>query len=103
MLLRIVLALLAIAIAAAFGQTPPPVRAGDRAPNLIWTRILAGGDPGSLLGHVTVIQFLAPVSENEEAVSRWNRLIARFAGQPVRFVWICSEYEPPPDPWLAQH
>ncbi len=103
MTLRILLILLAIAVAAVFGQTPAPVKAGDPAPNLVWTRILAGGDPGSLSGHVTVIGFFPVVSLNESMVSRWNQLVAKFVGQPVHFVWIASEYQPPLDPWLEKH
>jgi uncharacterized protein (TIGR03435 family) len=99
----ILLSLLAITVAAVFGQTPAPVKAGDIAPNLVWTRILAGGDPGSLFEHVTVIGFLPAVSPNESLVSRWNQLVAKFAGQPVHFVWIASEYQPPLDPWLEEH
>jgi uncharacterized protein (TIGR03435 family) len=100
---RFLLGLLAITVAAVFGQTPAPVKAGDLAPNLIWTRILAGGDPGSLLGHVTVIGFFPLVSPNESLVSLWNQLAAKFAGQAVHFVWIASEYQPPLDPWLEKH
>jgi uncharacterized protein (TIGR03435 family) len=103
MMLRILLSLLAIAVAFAFGQTPTPVKAGDLAPNLIWTRILAGGQPGSFFGRVTVIAFFPAVSPNESLVSRWNELIAKFAGQPVQFVWIASEHEPPLDAWLEKH
>src|ERR1039457_6073791 len=99
----ILLSLLAITVAAVFGQTPAPVKAGDIAPNLLWTRILAGGDPGGLFEHVTVIGFLPAVSPNESLVSRWNQLVAKFAGQPVHFVWIASEYQPPLDPWLEEH
>ena len=103
MTLPTLLSLVAITVACAFGQTPPPVKAGDLAPNLIWTRILAGGDPGGLLGHVTVIGFFPVVSPNESLVSEWNRLAAKFAGQRVQFVWIASEYQPPLDSWLEKH
>jgi uncharacterized protein (TIGR03435 family) len=30
-------------------------------------------------------------------------LVAKFAGQPVQFVRIASEYQPPLDPWLEKH
>uniref|UniRef100_Q01YH1 Redoxin domain protein n=1 Tax=Solibacter usitatus (strain Ellin6076) TaxID=234267 RepID=Q01YH1_SOLUE len=103
MMLRIVLGLLAIAVAFAFEQTPAPVKAGDLAPNLVWTRILAGGEPGSFFGRVTVIAFFPAVSPNESLVSKRNELVAKFAGQPVQFVWIAAEYQPPLDPWLEKH
>ena len=103
MLLRILLSLLAIAVAFSFGQTPAPVKAGDLAPDLIWTRILSGGQPEKFVGRVTVIAFLPAVSPNESLVSRWNELVAKFAGQLVQFVWIASEYQPPLDPWLEKH
>jgi hypothetical protein len=103
MTLLILLTLFAVTVAAVFGQAPAPVKAGDLAPNLIWTRVLAGGDPGSLFGHLTVIGFFPAVSPNESLVARWNELVAKFAGQSVRFVWIASEYHTPLDPWLEKH
>lgn len=103
MMLRILLSLLAIVVVSAFGQTPAPVKAGDLAPNLIWTRILTGGEPGTFFGRITVIAFFPVVSPNESLVSRWNELVAKFAGQPVQFIWIASEYQPPLDPWLEKH
>src|SRR5580704_16227889 len=103
MMLRILLSLLAIAVASVFGQTSAPVKAGELAPSLVWTRILAGGEPGSFFGRVTVIGFFPAVSPNESLVSLWNQLVAKFDGQPVRFVWIASENEPPLAPWLEKH
>src|SRR4051812_33446906 len=102
-MLRILLSSIVIAVASVFGQTPPPVKAGDLAPNLVWTRILAGGNPGSLFGRVTVIGFFPAVSPNESLVSRWNELVAKFAGQPVHFVWIASQYQSSLDLWLEKH
>jgi uncharacterized protein (TIGR03435 family) len=103
MTLRILVILLAVTVAAVFGQPPALIKAGDLAPNLVWTRILAGGDPGSLFGHVTVIGFFPLMSRNESLVSHWNELVAKFASQPVRFIWIASESQPPLDPWLEKH
>lgn len=102
MTMRILLILLAVAIASVFGQIPSPVKAGDLAPNLSWTRILAGGDSGTFIGRVTVIGFFPVVSPNESLVSRWNELVTKFDGQPVHFVWIASEYQPPLGPWLEK-
>jgi uncharacterized protein (TIGR03435 family) len=108
MTLRVLLSLFAIAVAAVFGQNSASLKAGDFAPNLIWTRILqspgdSGRDPGSFLGHLTVVGFFPMVSLNQQLVSQWNQLVAKFAGQPVQFVWICSEYQPPLDAWLQDH
>jgi uncharacterized protein (TIGR03435 family) len=103
MTLRIILSLFAIAVASLFGQTSPPVKAGDLAPNLVWTRILTGVEPGSFFGRVTVIAFFPAASPNESLVSRWNELVAKFSGQPVHFVWIASEHQPPLVPWLEKH
>jgi len=85
MTLRILLTLLAIAVAAVFGQAPAPVKAGDLAPNLVWTRVLAGGDPGSLFGHVTVIGFFPVVSPNESLVARMNWLPNSPASQSASY------------------
>jgi uncharacterized protein (TIGR03435 family) len=101
--LRILLSLLAITVAAVYGQPSTPVKAGDLAPNFVWTRILAGGVPGSFFGHVTVIGFFPAVTANESLVSRWNQLVAGFAGQPVQFVWIATENQPSLDTWLETH
>lgn len=103
MAVRIILGVLAIAVVAMFGQTPSVVKAGDQGPDLVWTRILAGGDPGGFPGRVTVIGFFPVVSLSESLVARWNQLVASFAGQAVRFVWITSEYQPPLDHWLTEH
>lgn len=103
MTMRILLILLPIAIASVFGRTPARANAGDLALNLVWTRILAGGEPGTFIGRVTVIGFFPVVSANESLVLRWNELVSKFAGQPVDFVWIASEYQPPLDPWLEKH
>lgn len=108
MTLRVLLSLLAIAVAAVFGQNSASLKAGDVAPNLIWTRILqspggSGSDPVSFLGHLTVVGFFPVVSPNQQLVSQWNQLVANFADQPVQFVWVCSEYQPPLDAWLQDH
>src|ERR1039457_2024417 len=108
MTLRVILSLLAIAVVSVFGQNPISVKAGDLAPNIVWTRILRSAEspdrrPGSFFGQVTVLAFFRNVSANESLVSKWNELVAKFAGQPVSFVWIASEQEPPLDAWLQKH
>lgn len=108
MVLRVLLGFLAIAVVGASGQGPVPVKAGDPAPNLVWTRILspagpASQTPASLFGHVTVLAFLPNVTANEELVSSWNRLVGKFANQPVQFVWITSGKVESLGPWVEKH
>lgn len=90
-----------------FGQVPLSVNAGDPAPNLTWTKIVAyssgSGGPRHLLGQTTVLLFLRPVSHNEQAVSNWNRLVEQFAGKPVNFVWIANEREKSLVPFLKSN
>jgi uncharacterized protein (TIGR03435 family) len=108
MLLRILAALLVIGVAAVFGGNSIPVKAGDLAPNIQWTKILRSGGPGgnvpvSFAGQVTVLAFFPNLSANEKALARWNELVAKFAGQPVNFVMITSEVSPALDTWLEKH
>ncbi len=104
---RILLALLTVAVAVSFGQTPAPVKAGDPAPMLKFSKIVQAGSgfggPQSLSGQVTVLLFLRPVSPNEHAVTEWNKLIGQFAGKPVNFVWIANEKEETLQPFLKSH
>ena len=71
----------------AFGQDAAPVKAGDRAPEIDWTKIVQSPESAkyqpSLSGEYTVLQFLPPVTPNAQAVDRWNELIAKFRDQPV--------------------
>ncbi len=92
---------------AAFAQDDAaPVRAGDPAPGIDWTRVVRS--PASakysptLNGQYTVLQFL-PVTPNTQAVGRWNDLIAKFTGQPVQFVWIAPEPGSALEPFLRDH
>ena len=103
MMLRILLSLLAIGVASSFGQTPITIKAGDLAPKLTWIRTLAGGEPGGFSGRVTVIGFFPAVSANEGLISRWNHLAAKFENEPVQFLWIASEDQPPLGPWLEKY
>ena len=101
-MLRTLPILLAGTTMAVFSQTSAPVKAGDPAPSLEWTRILSGGEPGTFFGRVTVIGFF-PLISNESMVSQWNELAGKFTGQPVQFAWITSEHPPPPDAWMKDH
>jgi uncharacterized protein (TIGR03435 family) len=87
-------------------EIPMPVKAGDPAPDLTWTRIIAStasGGPQSLIGQVTVLVFLPLVSHNEQTLAIWNRLVEEFADQPVNFVWIANEAEESLVPFLQNH
>jgi uncharacterized protein (TIGR03435 family) len=83
-----------------------PVRAGDPAPQIDWTRVVRS--PASakysptLTGQYTVLLFL-PVTPNTQAVGRWNDLIAKFSDQPVQFVWIATEPWSAVEPFLKDH
>ena len=108
MLSRILFGLLAVIVVGAFGQNSAPIKAGDPAPNLSWDRVLnsagiAGQNPASLFGHVTVLFFSPNVSANDQLASDWNELVGRFAGQAAQFVCITSEIEKTLTPRLAQH
>jgi uncharacterized protein (TIGR03435 family) len=89
------------------GPSPAPVRAGDPAPPLAFSKIvragLGFGGPQSLSGQVTVLFFLRPVSHNEHAVAQWNKMVEQFAGKPVNFVWIANEKEETLEPFLKTH
>jgi uncharacterized protein (TIGR03435 family) len=83
-----------------------PVRAGDPAPEIDWTRVVRS--PASakyqptLTGQYTILRFL-PVTPNTQAIARWNELIAKLTDQPVRFVWITSESSSAVGPFLRDH
>ena len=108
MWLRFAVSLLVIGAVTVFGQDAIPVRAGDLAPNLIWTKILVAAGPhengpGSLLGQVTVLVFFPNISANEKLVSHWNQLVSKFSDQPVHFISITSEESPALDSWIEKH
>lgn len=106
--MRVLFGLLATAVVAMSGQSPVSIKAGDPAPNLVWTRILHSADPaapepGSFFGRVTVLVFSPNVSADPHGISRWNELVAKFAEQPVAFVMITSEREEKLAAWLPDH
>ena len=103
---RILLSLFVLA-SAVFGEEAITVKAGDRAPDVDWSGIVHS--PASakyqpnLAGQYTVLQFLPNVTANAKAIERWNDLIAKFADQPVQFVWIASERWSAVEPFLRDH
>ncbi len=83
------------------------VAAGDRAPDIDWSRIVRSPEAAkyrpNLAGQYTVLQFLPNVTANAQAISRWNELIAKFRDKPVQFIWITSERWSAVEPFLREH
>jgi uncharacterized protein (TIGR03435 family) len=94
-------------VATVFGQDSVPVRAGDRAPDFDWAKIVRSPESAkykpNLAGQYSVLQFLPNVTANAQAIGRWNDLIAKFAGSPVQFIWIASEKWSAVEPFLRDH
>jgi uncharacterized protein (TIGR03435 family) len=91
-----------------FGPVSVHLRAGDLAPDLVFSRVLnaqsdAPWSQANLVGRTTVIAFFPDTSHNPQSVSRWNALIEQFADKPVQFVWITAENETSLLPWLQAH
>jgi uncharacterized protein (TIGR03435 family) len=99
--------LAAIFFAFVFGQAPAPVKAGQHAPHLHWTKVVASvsgsGGPQNLFGQTTVLLFLPLVSHNEQTLSIWNKLVDKFADKPVNFIWIAKEEEGSVIAFLKSH
>jgi peroxiredoxin len=89
------------------GQAPSSVKAGDAAPKLTYSTIVASaGDsagPENFAGRTTVLLFPGPVVVNKQEVAQWNELVERFADNGVNFVWIAKEKEESLVPFLATH
>jgi len=91
-----------------FGPVSAHLKAGDFAPEIVFTRILnnagaAGWNSQSLSGQLTVLVFYPDTSHNLQSVIMWNALVDQFAGKPIQFVWITGEKESSLLPWLQQH
>lgn len=114
MIARFLLCLLVLAVPGAFAQVGlyGPVnahlKAGDRAPDIAFTKVLNAPVAGSwsqsnLSGQLTVLVFYPDTSHNLESVTAWNAVVEKFADQPVQFVWITGEEESMLLPWLEEH
>ncbi|HTS28956.1 MAG TPA: hypothetical protein VMH81_23960 [Bryobacteraceae bacterium] len=114
MLLRLLVLFHTVAVAGFFGQTGmfgPVVtnpRAGDLAPDLVFSNVLSSPGSGAwsssnFLGHMTVLVFFPDTTYNLQSVSRGNALNSRFSGKPVQFVWITAEEDSSLLPWLQEH
>jgi uncharacterized protein (TIGR03435 family) len=114
MIARFLLPLFALAVPGAFGQiglygpVTTRLKAGDRAPDISFTKVLNAPVAGSwsqsnLSGQLTVLAFYPDTSHNLESVTAWNEVVEKFADQPVQFVWITGENESTLLPWLEEH
>jgi uncharacterized protein (TIGR03435 family) len=114
MIARFLLPLLAFAIPRAFAQPnfygPVTVhlKAGDRAPDIVFKNLLnapvsSSWSQSNLSGQTTVLVFFLDTSHNIQQVDRWNALIDKFAGKPFQFIWITDEEDSTLLPFLIQH
>jgi uncharacterized protein (TIGR03435 family) len=114
MMIRFIVLLLTVGVAGLFAQPGffgpigTRLKAGDLAPDVVFTRMMnaAGSTPEGPLtfaGQFTVLAFFPDTSHNPQPVSMWNALVAKFAGKPLQFVWITGEAESSVAPWLAEH
>ena len=91
-----------------FGPVSVHLKAGDSAPDLVFSDVLhtmnsGAWNPADLVGKVTVITFLPLVSRNPETVSMWNAVVMRYAGKPIQFVLIAGEKDSMLLPFLKEH
>src|SRR5580704_7545882 len=114
MIARFLLCFLVVAVPGAFGQmgvygpVTSHLKAGDRAPDIAFTKVLSAPVAGSwsqtnLSGQLTVLTFMPDTSHNLQIVTLWNDLVEKYADQPVQFLWITAETETTLLPWLEEH
>jgi uncharacterized protein (TIGR03435 family) len=114
MIARVFSCFLAFAVPGAFAQVgfygpvTTHLKAGDRAPDITFTKVLNAPVAGSwsqsnLSGQLTVMAFMPDTSHNLESVTAWNEVVEKFADQPVQFAWITGEDESTLLPWLEEH
>ncbi len=104
--LRAIFFLLPCAAVLAQHDVAAPLHAGDPAPAIDWSKVVRSSASAkhspTLTGQYTVLQFL-PLTPNVQGVTRWNDLIAKFADQPVQFVWVATEPWSAIEPFLRDH
>ena len=91
-----------------FGPVSVRLKAGDFAPDMVFTEILGTGaaapwTSASLSGRLTVLVFFPDTSHNLQSITMWNALVEQFADKPVQFAWVTGECQPPLGPWLQEH
>ena len=114
MIARVLVTLFVLLVSVAFGQDgvygplTNHLKAGDRAPDITFTKILNAPVAGSwsqsnLSGQLTVLAFFPDTTHNLESVSQWNSVVEKSHGEAVQFVWITGEDQTTLLPWLEQH
>ena len=91
-----------------YGTAAGHPKAGDAAPDLVFSKVLSAPGPGAwtqtnLSGQVTVLGFFPDTSHNPKPVADWNARVDEFAKRHVQFVWITGEDQRTLMPALAQH
>ncbi len=91
-----------------FGPVSVRLKAGDLAPDIVFTKVLqptgtASWSATDLSGKTTVLVFFPLISRNPQPMRMWNAMVDRFAAKPMQFVTITSEKESTLLPWLIQH
>ena len=91
-----------------YGTVAAHVKAGDRAPDVAFTKVLSAPVAGSwsqtnLSGQLTVLAFMPDTSHNLQIVTLWNDLVEKFSDQAIQFLWITGESESTLLPWLGEH
>lgn len=113
-IVRFLLLFFALVVPGGFGQiglygpVTAHVKAGDRAPDITFAKMLNAPVAGSwsqsnLSGQVTVLGFFPDMSHNLQSVDLWNSVVEEFEDKPVQFVWITGENESTLVPWLEEH
>jgi uncharacterized protein (TIGR03435 family) len=91
-----------------YGTATGHPKAGDTAPDLVYSQVLSAPVQGSwsqpnLSGQVTVLGFFPDTSHNPQPVAEWNARVDQYAQRHVQFVWITGEDKRTLMPALPQH
>ena len=91
-----------------YGTATGHPKAGDAAPDLVYSQVLSAPVQGvwsqtKLSGQGTVLGFFPDTSHNPEPVAAWNARVDQYAGRHVQFVWITGEDRRTLMPALARH
>src|SRR5580692_8753235 len=67
-----------------YGTVAAHVKTGDRAPDIVFTKVLSAPVAGSwsqtnLSGQLTVLAFMPDTSHNLQIVTLWNDLVEQFS------------------------